>query len=265
MDCHKCGARLPYGTYGQVKCEFCNEPNYVSIPGEKEGVAEKVGPKKEPTKQEEIQKPEVHEEPIEEKKPETPIKTTASVVEKKVSPTKKSLKKPILIGLMIIILAVSGFVVYSNMTKASPTTSIPREAIERNDIERVIRKAVSALDDGDWSTVEYLYDNKDYYAKRNIPFHKENVGERGELVRLVELEIEKIEGPYQYTMEDGVTRTAYEVHLKGTAEYTSNLNPEIKDTYTQFDQCHVSDHDGHLKVSTGCFTVITKNKLIGMT
>ena len=33
MKCKDCGAHLPYGAYGQIRCEFCNAPNYVPIPG----------------------------------------------------------------------------------------------------------------------------------------------------------------------------------------------------------------------------------------
>ncbi len=56
MECHKCGAHLPLRTYGEVRCEYCSSLNYIPVPGEKEGVAEKVGAKKEPTKKEETQK-----------------------------------------------------------------------------------------------------------------------------------------------------------------------------------------------------------------
>jgi len=33
MKCESCGADLPYGAYGNIKCEFCNAPNYVHVPG----------------------------------------------------------------------------------------------------------------------------------------------------------------------------------------------------------------------------------------
>jgi len=36
MKCKDCGAHLPYGAYGNIKCEYCGAPNYVPIPGEKE-------------------------------------------------------------------------------------------------------------------------------------------------------------------------------------------------------------------------------------
>ncbi len=35
MKCKECGGHLPFGSFGYVKCEFCNVPNYVPIPGEK--------------------------------------------------------------------------------------------------------------------------------------------------------------------------------------------------------------------------------------
>lgn len=36
MECKKCGGHLPFGTFGQVKCEYCNTSNRVPIPGEGE-------------------------------------------------------------------------------------------------------------------------------------------------------------------------------------------------------------------------------------
>ncbi|MFQ5975263.1 MAG: tetratricopeptide repeat protein [Candidatus Hydrothermarchaeales archaeon] len=50
MKCKECGAHLPYGAYGQIRCEFCDTPNYVPVPGEKEET------KKKPVKKEKIQK-----------------------------------------------------------------------------------------------------------------------------------------------------------------------------------------------------------------
>ncbi len=32
MKCKECGANLPYDAYGNIRCEFCNTPNYVPIP-----------------------------------------------------------------------------------------------------------------------------------------------------------------------------------------------------------------------------------------
>ncbi|MFQ5976163.1 MAG: YIP1 family protein, partial [Candidatus Hydrothermarchaeales archaeon] len=42
MKCKECGAHLPYGAYGQIKCEFCNTPNYIPVPNEKSGVVEQA-------------------------------------------------------------------------------------------------------------------------------------------------------------------------------------------------------------------------------
>jgi len=56
MKCKDCGAHLPYGAYGHIRCEFCNTPNYVPIPGEKEEAEEKRGTKKEPTIEKDTQK-----------------------------------------------------------------------------------------------------------------------------------------------------------------------------------------------------------------
>lgn len=35
MKCKECGAHLPYGAFGHIRCEFCNTPNYVPVPKEK--------------------------------------------------------------------------------------------------------------------------------------------------------------------------------------------------------------------------------------
>lgn len=35
-DCKKCGGAIPYGTYGNVKCEYCNTVNYVPLPQEEQ-------------------------------------------------------------------------------------------------------------------------------------------------------------------------------------------------------------------------------------
>ncbi|MFQ5976162.1 MAG: hypothetical protein ACE5J5_07610 [Candidatus Hydrothermarchaeales archaeon] len=35
MKCKECGANLPYGAFGHIKCEYCNTPNYIPIPEEK--------------------------------------------------------------------------------------------------------------------------------------------------------------------------------------------------------------------------------------
>ena len=32
MKCGDCGANLPYGAYGHIKCEYCNTPNYIPVP-----------------------------------------------------------------------------------------------------------------------------------------------------------------------------------------------------------------------------------------
>ncbi len=37
MKCHKCGAHLPFGTYGQVKCEYCGTVNNVPTPEQERG------------------------------------------------------------------------------------------------------------------------------------------------------------------------------------------------------------------------------------
>lgn len=34
MKCVDCGANLPFKAYGDVKCEYCNTPNYVPVPEE---------------------------------------------------------------------------------------------------------------------------------------------------------------------------------------------------------------------------------------
>lgn len=52
MKCKDCGAHLPYGAYGHIRCEFCNIPNYVPLPGEKDEVAEMVGGRKKTVKEE---------------------------------------------------------------------------------------------------------------------------------------------------------------------------------------------------------------------
>ncbi len=56
MKCKDCGAHLPYGAYGQIRCEFCNAPNYVPIPGEKPEAEEKKEAKKEPAIKKDAQK-----------------------------------------------------------------------------------------------------------------------------------------------------------------------------------------------------------------
>lgn len=40
MECKKCGGHLPFGTFGNVKCEYCNTSNRVPIPGEVERLEE---------------------------------------------------------------------------------------------------------------------------------------------------------------------------------------------------------------------------------
>ncbi len=32
MKCVDCGANLPYGAYGHIKCEYCKTPNYIPVP-----------------------------------------------------------------------------------------------------------------------------------------------------------------------------------------------------------------------------------------
>ncbi len=56
MKCKDCGAHLPYGAYGHIRCEFCNTPNYVPIPGEKPEAEEKKEAKKEPAIKKDTQK-----------------------------------------------------------------------------------------------------------------------------------------------------------------------------------------------------------------
>ena len=45
MNCKKCGAEIPYGSFGNVKCEYCNTVNYVPTPEEKK---EKEAPRFKP-------------------------------------------------------------------------------------------------------------------------------------------------------------------------------------------------------------------------
>lgn len=108
MECHKCGAHLPVGTYGQVKCEFCNTLNYVPVPGEKPGVAEKVGAKEEVVEEKKA-------EPIEEVQKPEPI-----IPEKTVKPSsKRSVLKTVVILLIIFGISILIFTIYSRQTKTA--------------------------------------------------------------------------------------------------------------------------------------------------
>jgi len=42
MKCKSCGADLPYNAFGDIRCQFCNAPNYVPIPEGRKEVVERV-------------------------------------------------------------------------------------------------------------------------------------------------------------------------------------------------------------------------------
>ena len=93
MKCKDCGAHLPYGAYGQIRCEFCNAPNYVPIPG---GEAEE---KKDAKK-------------------EAAIKKDAQ----KGSSTKGLVKKIIIIGILLLaVLVVIGMMITPSPDPPKPT------------------------------------------------------------------------------------------------------------------------------------------------
>lgn len=54
VECKKCGGAIPYGSYGNIKCEYCNTVNYVPLPQEEKQSVEKtpMKPSVEPSKQE---------------------------------------------------------------------------------------------------------------------------------------------------------------------------------------------------------------------
>jgi len=112
MKCSGCGAHLPLRSYGEVRCDYCQTVNYIPVPGETDEVAEKAGAQKKPVKKEEIQKPKKSIEPLGDKE----------------SPS-KGFPKALLIIVILIIGAVSAYIILGSTTSIPTKTLTPKETL----------------------------------------------------------------------------------------------------------------------------------------
>ena len=120
MKCKDCGAHLPYGAYGSIKCEYCGAPNYVPIPGEK--VEDEV-----------------------ERAPE-PAKAPPKEIKGPVAPTPPDAKKGISTGMiLLLIIAFVGVGVYMK-SSSQPDSHYPDEEYDRLTPERTSRPEYTPLE-----------------------------------------------------------------------------------------------------------------------
>ena len=127
-DCQKCGGAIPYGSFGNVRCEYCSTVNYVPLPQEGQAEVRISAPQPTPPPQEEEPK---EEEPEEEEKPEEkeePEKEEhKSEVKKRKSTQLKRLRKEVrgrlkmLIYLVLIVaVLIIGYTMYVDSMSSSP-------------------------------------------------------------------------------------------------------------------------------------------------
>ena len=135
-DCQKCGGAIPYGSFGNVRCEYCSTVNYVPLPQEGQAEVRISAPQPTPPPQEEEpkeeepeeeEKPEEKEEPPEEEPKEEPEKEEhKSEVKKRKSTQLKRLRKEVrgrlkmLIYLVLIVaILIIGYTMYVDSTSSS--------------------------------------------------------------------------------------------------------------------------------------------------